>query len=92
MSTVTVTRATSHQSTVGVGYCTNDISTYIGLLLYIPSHSNGMLAFRSTTFQNGNLSKSMTQCGKEMMAGRWQGMLWIMNVREALDQTYLINS
>ena len=34
----------------------------------------------------------MTQDGKEMMAGRWQSMLGSLDVREALDQTYLKQS
>ena len=51
-----------------------------------------MLAFRSTTFQNGNLSELMTQGGKEMMAGRWPGMLGGLGVRDALDETYLKDS
>jgi hypothetical protein len=34
-----------------------------------------MLAFQSKDFQNGDLQKSMTQGGKEMMAGRWRSML-----------------
>jgi hypothetical protein len=46
-----------------------------------------MLAFWSTTVQNDNLSESMTQGGKEMMAGRWQSMPGRVDVREALDQT-----
>ena len=69
---------------VGVGYFAKD-STYIGLLWWIPSRSNGMLAFQSTTFQNSNLSESMTPGGKEMMAGRWRGMRGRLGVRDALD-------
>ena len=41
------------------------------------------------TFQNGNLSELMTQGGKEMMAGRWRGMLGRLGIQDALDQTYL---
>ena len=40
------------------------------------------------TPQNGSLYDSMTQGGKEMMAGLWHGMLERLNVRDALDQTY----
>jgi hypothetical protein len=39
--------------------------------------------------QIGNLSKSMTQGGKEMMAGRGQEMLGRLDVRDALDQSCL---
>ena len=34
----------------------------------------------------------MTQGGKEMMAGRWWGMLGSLGVREALDETYVKDS
>ena len=42
----------------------------------------------------GNLSKLMTQGGKEMMAGRGQGMLGRLDVRDGLDQNCprLLNS
>jgi hypothetical protein len=30
----------------------------------------------------------MTQGGKEMMVGRWQGMLGRLDIRDTLDQTY----
>ena len=33
----------------------------------------------------------MIQGGKETMAGRWQGVLERLGVRDALDQTYLKN-
>jgi hypothetical protein len=39
-------------------------------------------------FQNDHLSESMIQGGKEMMAGRWRGMLDRLDVRDALDQAY----
>ena len=71
-------------------------STYTGLLWWIPSLSDGMLDFRSKTSQSGHLSESMTQGGKEMMVGRWQGILGRLDIRasirEALDQTYLKDS
>ena len=39
------------------------------------------------TLQSGHLSES-TPGGKEMMLGRWQGMMLGQNVRETLDQPY----
>jgi hypothetical protein len=44
-----------------------------------------MLAFQSANFQNGNLLESMTKGDKEMMAGRWRGMLGRLDVPDALD-------
>ena len=38
--------------------------------------------------RNGNLSESMTQGGKEMMAEQWRCMLGRLDVRDALDQSY----
>jgi hypothetical protein len=40
--------------------------------------------------QNGHLLERMTQCGKEMMAGRWRGpgMLGRQDVLDVLDQSH----
>ena len=65
--------------------------TYRGLLWYIASRSNEMLAFCpsfwSLNLQSSHLvSESMPQGGKEMMAGRLRDMLGRLNVP---DQNYL---
>ena len=69
--------------------------TYIDLLQKIPSLSHDVLAFRSTNLRSGNLLESMTQCGEEILVGRWRrGMQRRLYARlgGALDQSYLRNS
>jgi hypothetical protein len=42
--------------------------------------------------QNSNLSEPMTQVGKEVVAGKWRGMMGGLDVQDtlqdALDQSY----
>jgi hypothetical protein len=40
-----------------------------------PWPSDGRDFFPLVNLQNGNLSESMTQSDKEMMVGKWRGML-----------------
>ncbi len=49
--------------------------TYIGVPWRIPPQSHEIHKFPSMAPSNDRLSVSMTLGGKEMMAGRWRGML-----------------
>jgi hypothetical protein len=60
--------------------------TYVDVTcIKFPWSSDGHDLFPLASLQNGNLSESMTQIDKEIMAGRWRGMLGRLDDRYHLE-------
>ena len=83
-----VTRPISHQSAVVVQKAARN--TYVDVACSISSESNDVRdSLRLTSLPSGNQFGSMTQGGKEIMAGQWREMPWRLDERYALEQGYL---
>jgi hypothetical protein len=80
-----VTRPISHQSAVVAHEAAQN--TYVDVTYLISSESSDVHDYlRSTSFPSSNQSGSVSQGGKEMMAGRWRDMSRRLDDRYSLEQ------